>query len=662
MKSKDSFSRFIHIPVHESLTTLNGVDLPEHELFDQKSGASCGSGTKCLSVIDFNLKPASQWDTRKIRADNPDEKFDKVTVGGKTVDLDETLGACMMYRRMYKEGDMSSDISGMDSTIGHPSVTCQIHADPTGSRWSNLTSNDTRACGDEEGERWAYLEGPEVEMDPFESNKLSYQACVGQESGGSPHDCVWKGETYAEGTVKDISESTDIEMEKKGGLSSLPDREICLDIPGGQGGYTGEKGDLGLWKPIDNMDSPFRTENEGYVMDAGGEWYDLDNDTIRDYISYNGADTPTAPQSGNDITEGYVTYEDADEEWTDPPGVPWRKKLNENSSSKDLFLMEDDCYSYECDDSGRSKGWDTGLMFENMFHLSSESPSRFSKEPFNEGARLGEYDGYGYSGVHNRIQVWNDTHGGFVDEDEGAGTNQSNENPARDFGPWNNSEIDPVNDEWGVSPDLSYVITQGGMAFPPNNKCHGNRSSETLGMTVNKSYMWMANSAAGLENGKGVWYDPDVSSRFTDISCDLTRNDYGIGYDDRSSTFKVSGTSGGIGGPNRKEVKGPITWDIDDDPTVSTSNGYSQDVDDKQQFKSMCGDDRHEYLIRNKEGSDQKSPSKTNGAMYACADRPSDCVLDGQVYSEGALVDVSDTTAKDKEKGAESPDPMLRHR
>jgi hypothetical protein len=79
------------------------------------------------------------------------------------------------------------------------------------------------------------------------------------------------------------------------------------------------------------------------------------------------------------------------------------------------------------------------------------------------------------------------------------------------------------------------------------------------------------------------------------------------------------------------------------------SNPGSFNQDDLKQWKDACGDDRNEYLIREhaaKRYGEYNPTFSGRENYYGCADRPTDCVLDGEVYSEGQIVDVSDVTVE----------------
>jgi hypothetical protein len=74
-----------------------------------------------------------------------------------------------------------------------------------------------------------------------------------------------------------------------------------------------------------------------------------------------------------------------------------------------------------------------------------------------------------------------------------------------------------------------------------------------------------------------------------------------------------------------------LAWDEDGNP-----GDWSQV--DLPQYKSACGDDPNEYLIREHSGNSDEF--KGDGRDWVCADRPTDCALDEKVYSQGQAVNI----------------------
>ena len=97
----------------------------------------------------------------------------------------------------------------------------------------------------------------------------------------------------------------------------------------------------------------------------------------------------------------------------------------------------------------------------------------------------------------------------------------------------------------------------------------------------------------------------------------------------------VGQSPGGVAG-----VDDDLVWDVDGDPDDPAD--YEQD--DLSQWKSTCGDDPNEYLIKEHTGSG--SEDSVGDDDYACADRVSDCFYDGMVFSRGETYDLSSSSEK----------------
>ncbi|MFB6193017.1 MAG: hypothetical protein ABEK00_02100 [Candidatus Nanohaloarchaea archaeon] len=109
--------------------------------------------------------------------------------------------------------------------------------------------------------------------------------------------------------------------------------------------------------------------------------------------------------------------------------------------------------------------------------------------------------------------------------------------------------------------------------------------------------------------------------------------------------------------PGAVTVESNISFDFKEN---IVQNGQSQN--DLQQWPRACGDDPNEYLIREHASSgslgDEFNPSLTRNNIYVCADRPSDCAYNGNVYSEGQLANVS-TASSVEERGEPVNDPEV---
>ncbi|MFB6158554.1 MAG: hypothetical protein ABEJ95_02725 [Candidatus Nanohalobium sp.] len=97
-----------------------------------------------------------------------------------------------------------------------------------------------------------------------------------------------------------------------------------------------------------------------------------------------------------------------------------------------------------------------------------------------------------------------------------------------------------------------------------------------------------------------------------------------------------------------------FSWDMDGDP----DDPGNYDQDDLQQWKSACGDDPNEYLVKEHIGNSVES--ETEDDHYACVDRPDDCVYNTtgsdrvRVFSEGETWNLGNDEA-----GSDPGDPEV---
>ena len=239
------------------------------------------------------------------------------------------------------------------------------------------------------------------------------------------------------------------------------------------------------------------------------------------------------------------------------------------------------------------------------------------------------------------------------------------------LGELENAEIDPEDDEWALTPSLEWGIANNGTAWPPG-QCHG--SPRVQGEDKWKNQSVYANAYVRAQNDvwsvgysdddrafnsgvDGNWINPDrdtLSVTSGGVTCDLTGHDWG--YAVQSTSTSGIETHGGseedrTGDPSSPGTEGVVNilpveltveksqfaWDMDSHHPRDPKTNLSQ-------WKDACGDDRNEYLIREhaaKVGGEYNPTFNGRSNYYACADRPTDCVLDGEVYSEGMIQDVS---------------------
>ncbi|MFB6158555.1 MAG: VWA domain-containing protein [Candidatus Nanohalobium sp.] len=118
----------------------------------------------------------------------------------------------------------------------------------------------------------------------------------------------------------------------------------------------------------------------------------------------------------------------------------------------------------------------------------------------------------------NRVQAGGET-------GHGAQNTQGQElKEGQSLGPLKNSRVDSKDDEWALTPNLSYVIANDGTPYL-NGSCYG---------TGDKAERVYANSFATVQDGNGTWVNPDnvkISATKGGTTCDISTNDWGYGYD-----------------------------------------------------------------------------------------------------------------------------------
>jgi hypothetical protein len=488
------------------------------------------------------------------------------------------------------------------------------------------------ACGDDKQEYLIREHAASIggESDPTFSGRNNYYACADRQD-----DCVFNGTVYSEGQLVDISDYGDIGDET--GVDSNDD-EICVDL------------DPAI---------------------PGGEWYDPDNETIRGILIGNGtAKNPehyVREQPVNTSDPGYVVWHDGSDNQPNGAHEAMISPYNPVNYQRG-YALEDDCdpalkgADEGCDDSGIEEGLGTEPVVEDGLVYS----------PFVEDMYADDYNVFDARAV--RMYVSNGTASG-ASKAHGATTGQDMENvPNGVFeqdrfdkaGTWptdflNDSTIDLKEDTWALTKFTYHAVGPTGKIWT-NGSCYGAMPNETSRGWITKDEKVVGNSfAKAMEvnsdgNKEGVWVDPDSTPKSVTkggYSCDLNATDWGIGYN--------NGSGKKVWGADSKEsyeeddlhvVKGDITFDINSDPN---GVGASRNL---KQYPDLCGDDRNEYLIREHNdsmGNTEQDPNLNRDDIYVCADRISDCAFHGEVYSEGQLVDVSNS-AVDEETGVDSVD------
>ncbi|MFB6143861.1 MAG: hypothetical protein ABEJ98_00985 [Candidatus Nanohaloarchaea archaeon] len=321
--------------------TLNNGDSSEYRDYTYKieAAASCpGEKNVCIAYADFYTEegdgsrgsPAWGGDT-DWSSNNMD---DAVEADVETFSLGRSYSACKMVNYI-EENDGDADNSEV--------VDCDFER---GSDGSEDVSPLSEACGDEPQEHLLVMEGYEVEYQNVKTRLQHAQKCVDWKEdrgflneGLDGNACLYRGRAYAEGTVINIK-SPNADRYEKGDRS--PDREVCVD-PDGTG--TNMRNDLsdddGEYQSWDN------TGNDVNGQDYGGEWYDLDNEMLNDYLNDEGYDLITGGDSGNAKDIAYF--------WGENPN-PYHSEYNPTGGEEGIAL-EDDCGpGVNCDDTDARVG------------------------------------------------------------------------------------------------------------------------------------------------------------------------------------------------------------------------------------------------------------------------------------------------------------------
>ncbi len=267
---------------------------------------SCpGDKTVCIRYVDYQTR-TSGWKDE----DSATAAGNAPTVSDEVFTPDDAYSVCKMVNYINEQNGDGTEILDCDYERGGD------------------VSPLPEACDDEPSEHLILMEGEGEIKSSTSKQYLAYeQRCVDwaddQDYWGdslTSSACVNKGAIFAEGTVFGAQVTNLPESFEQGGES--PDLEVCLDIDDGTG-------DNRVW---DN------DENDGTMQDYGGEWYDLDDERVNDYL--NGA--------GNSLVTG-----GSPGDWHDV-AYYWRENMNPYHSSYNPrgagspdgntgLALEDDC-------------------------------------------------------------------------------------------------------------------------------------------------------------------------------------------------------------------------------------------------------------------------------------------------------------------------------
>ena len=235
--------------------------------------AECdGTSNYCVKYVDFYTTPGTGWtnagDAVRVREM-------EVQWGKTAMTPDMSYSVCKFINEVGASGDREL-------------IDCDYEATKAGEE-GDMSPLD-EACGDEDDERLIMAEGKQVNFYVLSKELYQSQSCVkygnnpaaqkdmaGVDKPGSDgvrtltdNGCVMAGAAYAEGTVKDASQyGNGVERS-----SSSPDLEVCLDA------------DIDVADRV-KWDNNRNQQNQNQPTDVGGEWYDLDDQEVQEYIRNN---------------------------------------------------------------------------------------------------------------------------------------------------------------------------------------------------------------------------------------------------------------------------------------------------------------------------------------------------------------------------------------
>ncbi|MBY6294177.1 hypothetical protein GLU60_02200 [Nanohaloarchaea archaeon H01] len=612
---------------------------------------------------------------------NPDRDTLSVTSGGITCDLTghdwgyavqtDSINGINSHRSsdFDREGDPTStgtenvdDIIPVALTVEKQELAWDKDGNP-----GDMVQDDLKqwkdACGDDRNEylireHAAKLNG---EYNPTFTGREEYYACADR-----PTDCVLDGKVYSEGQIVDVS---DVTVETN---IQSDDEEICIDR---------------------NDELP------------GGEWWDVDNQNIRDELIGKGGPSSEVFEKTNGNTKqgtelfvregqidpskpGEIYWHDSDMAQTvrknaiiEAKNSPYSPLGPTNFYGENIdywkgYALEDDCdsdlgsISPGCDDKGISitRGTDDDATSDLIY-------SHFRESKDGQPIKADDFSTEDSWVVRMYVN-------GGTDHDKG--TNQMNENTdgvnfdSTNWGPealggWptaglNDSKIDPLEDTWAISSETYDAVGPTGSVYD-TGQCHGRSPPQHSEGWVLKNETIMANSFANRTDvnsdghNEGNWVNPDTTERTVSrgiLTCDLNSTDWGIGYDlgpgSSLNVYEGDARSYGYNITDRHAVSGPIAFDYGEKP-------LDEEQDDLKQYPDACGDDQNEFLIREQYSSyhgGEIYPNLTDrDDIYACADRITDCAYNGAVYSEGQTLDISSQTSHDQEMGEQLPDEEI---
>ena len=551
---------------------------------------SCFSTDKdtCLKYADFQTKDNDGGDNSWSISEAV--RLDTTT----TVYPDDSYSICKNINRINRENGDGTELIDCDYERGSPG--------------SEDVSPLPEAGGDEPNEHLIMMEGPAVDNSvtkdylAFEQRVVDWEEDTGVFGDSlDSNACVTKGKVVSEGTVVPIQTFNVVSDSFETGTPST-DWEVCLDLDDG----TGDD------RPWDN------DANNQESQDFGGEWYDLDDERVNDYLM--GAGSNLISSRSSDIND--ISFY-----WRENPN-PRHSQHNPTGGDKALVL-EDDCDPAlsGCDTTGTSIQGESGGLFYGSFEdftrdedyhpqfQNADTPYGMNHLLLGNMKKIKEDSNQLEPGMDtdysmdfsNSDNYWFDSRGGedyadqygYVDKRSDAISNRGksrNPSTGEDYVPGSTYARTSSAIRGGIEAD----------SVTKEQKVFGNS------IVVNST------SSGPFTAGEGYWLDPDdLEAKNSDFdsdwwslvrfNIDLSGPDSGLGWDNgndpeiRNYDFKQGSSV----------IRGGIHWE--DEATGGTD--YHE--------QPMCGDDQLEFLIE--EMGESATPDSING-RYACTASKDNCV------------------------------------
>ncbi|MFO7794173.1 MAG: PKD domain-containing protein [Candidatus Nanohaloarchaea archaeon] len=654
--------------------SVDGSNIGNQDTFLNLIDTGCNGKRTCMKYVNYY-----SYDSGYTLSDNPSAS----EVAGSAVRADESRAytADESYSVCKNINRINEEHGG-----GHPLIDCD-YSQPQPSGGHADISPLPEACGDDTQEHVMVFDGNEVDQTVVQDYPIYYQECVSWDSADdegyfySEHgqsldsnSCAIQGEAVAEGTVANVASTGNIgntvidESFEEG--SDSPDWEVCLNID------------------QSNSNTPYNHRyNDASNTAFGGQWYDLDDEVVNDYLRSNEGrlGLSTDQRAGS---PRYIDYY-----YGENPS-PYDAEYNPEGGRTGTSLVAD-CGPL-LDGCGENQGDIRGAVNDNegtFFGFFEEDAWDDDAHPHggpsNEGytARID----WLFIGHMNMIKSLQDISGDSRYNGQISSGHPDYEDFSREW--YENTMIDADNSVlYSYTLNNTWVIDSTGAPYPAYSVdlSNGNNyedndnileeSDRSLGVHYNVDYTGdrrtgpdssfdvktdkaMGNSLAVLSNnamndeegneiesGEAFWIDPDDIRYHLDegnlarlnggsleqipdsdwknlagiFEIDLTGPDSGLGWDYGKDSYQSSGSYD------------PDDPDFGDESHVvfteiAWENDSSGDVVDPLE-PPMCGDDSREYLLEEQGEADN---TEQFTGTYVCATTPDYCVYDRNLYESG---------------------------